>query len=86
MPGQNVLQHGGVEVKHYYGSIKGDHGPGHVHVFDSVGNETKIGVNLRPVRGEPALTREMALVVEANASYLRGVIKKANRWLQWDNM
>lgn len=84
LPGQNIFTRGEVKVVHYHGSISGEHGPPHAHVLGG-GHQTKIGMNGKPLKGFPELTRQQARAVEEGRSAIRAALSKIGRWHRFYN-
>lgn len=84
LPPRTIVDQNGVTIDHYYHGI--DHGPAHAHVYDNRGNETKIGTNGNPIKGQPELTPRMREVIRANRATIRSALKQIGRWLEenWD--
>ncbi len=79
MPKQKVTKQGGVTIEHYYPN---DHGnPVHLHVKGG-GQNTKIGPQGLPVKGQPELSSKQKKVVQDNISEIKFVIKKIQKWIK----
>ena len=70
----------GVSIRHNYKS--NDHIPAHLHV-EGKGETVKIGANGKPLKGEPALSRDQQNVVDANLSKIRATGNKIRRYLKY---
>ena len=73
LPPKHIVETKGVRIEHYYAS--NDHAPPHAHVSGK-GPKTKIGMNGKPLKGEPELSADQASVVEEHLSTIRTAINK----------
>ena len=80
LPDKEVVSSGQVKIEHYYRS--NDHVPAHMHVTGG-GSKTRIGMNGKPLPGDPELSAVQKKVVAENISRIRRVGKNIVKWLKF---
>ncbi|HEY2518052.1 MAG TPA: polymorphic toxin-type HINT domain-containing protein [Polyangiaceae bacterium] len=77
LPAREVASESGVRIQHFYHG--GDHAEAHLHVYGG-GDNTKIGMNGKPIKGQPELSSRQQEVVGNNKATIRRVVDKIQRW------
>ncbi|MEF2245373.1 hypothetical protein [Paenibacillus sp. IITD108] len=65
-------------IQDYY--FSNDHGPAHVHVYDSKNNVVRVGQNGKPLKGEPELNREQQKLVKMYLPQIRSSVARIMRY------
>lgn len=74
-PNGKIVDENGVEVVIH----SNDHAPPHAHVTGGNGEETRIGQNGKPLKGDPELSRGQREVVQNNLKGIRDSIRESMR-------
>lgn len=84
LPPSTIARRGEITIEHYHGSIAGEHGPPHAHV-NGGGAPTKIGMNGKPLKGFPELSRPQQNLVNDSLPQIKKVLMKVGRWHRYYN-
>ena len=81
LPPKTLVKQDGVHV--YHQTKSGEHAPPHVHI-EGKGPRTKIGANVKKLKGYPELSSTQKSVVKENLSTIRRNINKIKSWFTFE--